>query len=85
MNDGTIDEKNMTYHLAPGEGSSYVFDITTGEIIRQSQPWWFVPVLLLVLVIGLVVLWLRWKRKPEPPTPQFPRDLGPLGSFKSAH
>jgi hypothetical protein len=84
LNRGTIDEKTMTYHLAPGEGTSYVFDITTGEIVSQFQPWRFAAGFLLVFLPGLLVLWLTRKPRTEPPSPQLPRRLGPLGSFKPA-
>jgi hypothetical protein len=75
----------MTYHLSPGEGTSYVFDITTGEIISQFQPLrWTIEGFVCLLIGGAVILWFFWKRKPEPPPPQLPRDLGPLRSFRSA-
>jgi hypothetical protein len=85
LNHGTVDEKNMTFHLSPGEGTSYVFDITTGEIVSQFQPWRFAAGVLIGLLMWGAILWFFWKRKPEPARPQLLNPSAPSDSIKPAH
>jgi hypothetical protein len=90
---GTVSERRLTYTLKPGDGSSFVFDISTGEIIQSHRPWRIVVGTLsaLLALINIALGWQvrrAWNRPPriKPPTPRLGRTAEDWPGFtKSPH